>query len=258
MTDYYFLASALPPLQIGMPPEISFQEFQNLLKDNLTAKDFEKAYVLRLYYDIQNIRAFWKGEILDPWGNLDEMELEEALLAKESLPDYLQDFLERHTSLESRLHDFAALPTAYFAKESSQASGFAREYLKFERELRLILTAFRAKQLNRDLIYELQFEDPDDDFVAQILAQKDAKSYIPPEEYQEIKTLLETYSNDPLSLHQALCEFRYQKIEEMLGVDLFSINRVLGYMIQLILVEKWQALDKQKGLEVANAVFQLK
>lgn len=256
MTYYYFLASALPALQIGIPPEIGFQEFQDLLKDNLTPVDYEKAQVLRLYYDIQNIRAFWKSEELDPWGNLNENELEEALLAREGLPTYVQEFLENHTTLSSQLHNFSALPVAYFAAESKQSSGFIREYLSFERELRLVLTAFRAKQLNRDLSMELQFEDPDDDFVAQILAQKDAKNYIPPDEYQEVKSLMETYANDPLALHQALCEYRFKKIQEMLGVDVFSIERILGYMIRLIMVEKWQALNKKKGLEVANRILE--
>jgi hypothetical protein len=258
MTYYYFLASALPALQIGIPPEIEFQEFQDLLKDNLTPVDYQKVKVLRLYYDIQNIRAFWKNKELDPWGNLDENELEEALLAREGLPDYIQDFLDHHTTLSSQLHDFQALPVAYFSTESKKNSGFIREYLSFERELRLVLTAFRAKQLNRDLTVELQFEDPDDDFVALILAQKDAKSYIPPDEYQEIKLLVETYTNDPLALHQALCEYRFKKIQEMLGVDLFSIERILGYMIRLIMVEKWQALCKKKGLEVANKILEAK
>lgn len=258
MTTYYFLASALPALQIGVPPEIGFEEFQHLLKDNLTAVDYQKVQVLRFYYDIQNIRAYWKGEALDPWGNLDENELEEALLARETLPAYVQEFLETHTTLSSQLHHFSALLASYFFVESKKATGFIQEYLSFERELRLVLTAFRAKQLNRDLVVELQFEDPDDEFAAQILAQKDAASYTPPDQYQEVKSLIETYANDPLALYQALCEYRFNKIQEMVGVDVFSIDRILGYMIRLIMVEKWQALNKKKGLEVANTILRSK
>lgn len=242
MTYYYFVASALPPLQIDLPPELGFQEFADLLKDNLTEADLAKVWVMRYYYDIQNMRSWWKNEELDPRGNLDDVELEEALIAREGLPDYVQDFLEHYTTPESRLHHFSALPVAYFATESKIATGFLQKYLAFEREWRLVLSAFRAKQLGRDLTVELQFEDPNDDFVAQILAQKDAKTYTPPDEYQELKSLFETHVNDPIALHLALCEYRFNKIQELVGIDIFSIDRILGYMARLIIVEKWQAL----------------
>lgn len=254
MTNYYFVASALPPLQIDLPPELKFHEFENLLKDNLTDADLAKVYVMRFYYDIHNMRAFWKNEALDPRGNLNEVELEEALITKGGLPAYVQDFLESYTTNESRSHHFSAIPVAYFAAESVYASGFLQRYLTFEREWRLVMTAFRAKQLGRDLTVELQFEDPNDDFVAQILAQKDAKTYTPPDEYQELKPLFETHSNDPLALHLALCEYRFKKIQELFGVDIFSIDRILGYMARLIIVEKWQALNKEKGMELVNKI----
>ena len=46
-----------------------------------------------------------------------------------------------------------------------------------EREIRLILVALRAKKFGRDLLLELQYEDSDTDFIAQMLAQKDAAQY---------------------------------------------------------------------------------
>lgn len=256
MAMYYFLATALPALQLGIPPEIDFYEFQNLLVDNLSEEDYAKSQVIRRFYDIQNIRSFWKGEPLDPWGNLVEVELEEALLEHNHLPQYVFEFLEHYTTLESRLHNFPELVTTYFRAENLLTTGFLKNYLLFEREWRLVLAGFRAKQLGRDLLVEMQFEDPDDDFVAQIIAQKDSKDYIPPDQYLELKPLFETYKDDPLALHQALCEYRFKMIEEMLGVDVFSIDFILGYMAQLIIIEKWQSLDRKKGLAFANQILE--
>lgn len=254
MTNYYFVATALPPLQLGVPPEISFQEFEYLLEDNLTADDYAKTQVIRCYYDIQNIRAFWKKEELDPRGNLNELTLEEALLTREGLPDYVYDFLDAYDSLEDRLHYFPRLVANFFQQESEHAEGFLQEYLNFEREWRLVLTGFRAKQLGRDLAAELQFEDPQDDFVAQILAQKDAKVFLPPDGYEDLQPLFEEHGTSPLELYQAMCEYRFYKIESFLGTDLFSIDVILGYMAQLITVEKWMELDKKKGLDIMNQV----
>lgn len=255
MTNYYFLATALPPLEIGFLPDITFIEFRDLLLANLTDADYAKTEVISRYYDIQNIRSFLKNEPIDPYGNFNVVELEEALVGREGLPDYVYRFLDTHESLSDRLRHFSSLSKDYFREEISRANGFLKDYLIFEWEWRLVLTGFRAKELGRDLLIEMQYEDPYDDFVAQIIAQKDAKNFIPPDGYQDLGIIFEEHKNDPLILHKALCEYRFQKIESMLGVDLFSIDRILGYMAQLIMVEKWMALDAQKGLKIVDKIL---
>lgn len=252
--NYYFLASALPELQIGYPPDISFNTFRYILKVNLTPEDYSKTRIIRRYYDIQNIRTFWLKQELDPRGHFNENELEEALVTQTGFPDYVYDFFERYEPLEDRLHNFSALVGAYFQNEIESTDGFVKEYLTFEREWRLVLTGFRAKVLGRDLAKELQFEDPNDEIVAQIMAQKDAKSYEPPSRYSDLKGAFEQHRNSPLELHKALCEYRFQKVESMYGIDVFSISRILAYMSQLIIVEKWLELDKKKGLQVVEGI----
>src|SRR5947209_4973792 len=128
MAKYYFLASALPALASGTPPEISFADFQDLLRDNLYAHDLKKTEIIRRYYDIQNIRAIWKNESFNSHGNFDRISLEDALVAQQDLPDYIYDYLESHDSLESRLRDFPALFSTFFKVESAKATGFLKEY----------------------------------------------------------------------------------------------------------------------------------
>ena len=254
MKNYYFLATALPDLQIGTPPDISFKTFDFLLKMNLAPEDYQQSVVMRRYYDIQNIRFFWMEEEWDPRGYYNENELEEALLTQMGLPGYVYEYLEKYEHLEERLHNFPALVSAYFLNEIAAAEGFLREYLIFEREWRLVLAGFRAKKLGRDVVAELQFEDPYDEVVAQILAQKDAESYEPPTRYGDLKALFEEHYDAPLELYQAMCEYRFQKVETMYGIDVFSISRILAYMAQLIIVEKWLELDKKQGLQVVDEI----
>jgi len=254
MTDYYFLATALPDLQLGYPPDITFQGFSNLLKANLSPEDYRKSIVMRRYYDIQNIRSFLKKEEIDFRGVFDENELEDAILTYSGFPDYVYDFLDHYENTEDRLHHFPMLISNYFKIESENATGFLHDYLTFEREWRLVLTGFRAKKMGRDLAEELQYEDPDDDIVMQILAQKDAQTYDPPDRYSDLKPLFDEHSDSPVELYQALCEYRYAKIEELMGTYQFSVDRVLGYLAQLVIVERWLELDKKKGLEIVDKI----
>lgn len=254
MTQYYFVASALPPLQIGIPPEISFADFIELLNTNLNKSDHEKVDAIRRYFDIENLRSLWEKEPLEPYGNFDENELEDAVLTGVGLPAYVYDFMHKYEGLESRLHHFPFMLVNFFNREIERNKGFLKKYFQFERDLRLVLSAFRAKRLGWDLAQELQFEDPTDDLIAQMMAQKDAKAFEPPVAYEELKILFEENVDDPMALHKALTEHRFNKIEQLLGVDVFSEERIEGYAAQLIMAEKWMELDRKEGMEIVDTI----
>lgn len=255
MSQYYYLGTYLQPLSIEEAPEIHFEEFDRLLRENLSDHDYRQTIVLRTMYDILNLRSYWKKEPLDPMGTLDENGLEDALITGVGLPDYVYAFRDQHQSLEERLKNFPQLLAEFFRTEIDRSSGFIKKYLQFERELRLVLVAYRAKKMRRDLFKEMQFEDPEEDLIAQILAQKDAPQYEPPEKFEDLKPILIQYENDPLGLERALIQYRLDKIEEFLGLQTFSSDRIYGYLIQLVLLENWNRLDKKKGLEIIDIML---
>lgn len=254
--EYYFLAASLPDIEIGTPPDLSFYQLSYLLRENLRKEDLAQTIVMRRYYDLQNIRAFLLENPLDHRGFYDENRLEENLLTQSGFPEYVFSFLNRYEQLEERIKNFPSLIADYFRFESEKATGFLKEYLLFERDWRLIQTAFRAKRLGRDVVEELQFEDPYDEIVAQILAQKDAKTFEPPTRYSNLKALFDQHADVPMELHQAFCEYRFQKIDSLSRGELFSMERILSYMAQLIIVEKWLELDEQKGMEVVKGIVE--
>lgn len=255
MANYYFLGTLLPELRIGDPPEIGFNELDQLLQENLSTGDYAKTRTIRNLYDLSNLRAYWKGDPLDVNGNFTSSELEEAFVTHSMLPQFVFNFMDKYESNEDRLKYYPDLLATFFRNAIQNASGFFKYYLSLERELRLVLVAFRAKKMGKDIYKELQYENPEDDLIAQILAQKDSPSYEPPEKYEEIKTLFEQYEDHPIELQKAFLGYRFKKIEEKLGIDFFSMDRVLAYMIELIMVEKWQQMDKQKGLEIIDSML---
>lgn len=252
MQKYYFLGTLLPELRIGEPPEIGFREYEQLLRENLSASDYEKTRTFRNIYDMINLRFYWKGEPLNPFGNYSESDLEEAFATRSMLPSYVFDFVDKYDNKNDRLDHFPALLSTFFTKEIERSSNFFKAYLTLERELRLVMLAFRAKKLNRDVLIDLQYEDPEDPIIAQILAQKDSLVYEPPEKYEQLKHIFDKYQNQPLELQKALFEFRFNKIEEMLGLDFFSADRTLAYLVELVLIEQWQQMDRQEGNKIVD------
>jgi hypothetical protein len=256
MAGYFFLVTSLPVLQLGNPPDISWDELTFLLNSNLNERDYSKVRALRRYFDLENIRSFWSGFPLSRYGNFNEVDLEQALLTRIGLPSYVYDFMVQFDSKEQRLKHFSSLFESYFKEQISSSGLFLNKVFKLIRDVKLILTALRAKTLKKDLLVELQFQDPQDPLVADILAQKDSNSYDPPEAYQEVKLLYESHEESPLELQKALLQYQFQKVSELTGLQVFTLDVILSYVYQWILVERWADLDQQKGKKIINSILQ--
>ncbi len=253
MGDYYYLAASLPALEFPvLPDDISSLSLKSSLEMNLSEEDRKKVRSLYLYVDLCNIKPIFGEEEIDPRGNLDEESLDEALLHGSFFPVYVFDFLSKYETREERLKNFPALLALFFREESEKETGFLQKYYSFERELRLVLLGLRAKKLQRDLLKELQFEDLTDPLVLQILSQKDAEQYEPPFEYKEIKELLASWESDPLEQSKAISAYRFRKVKEMAQETPFSIDAILAYLVELMIIEHWQELDKERGQTILS------
>ncbi len=247
MGNYYYLAASLPPLEFPLVPDVTVVSLESALELNLSKKDREKVEKLRLFVDLTNIRLFLQEEEIDPRGSLKEKDLEEALLSETMLPEYVFDFLKEHETLAEKLKAFPCLLAKFFQEEIPQQTGFLREFFEFERQWRLVVLALRAKKLHRDFAQELQFEDLHDPFVMQILAQKDAETYEPPLEYQDLSEVLHACGPDPWQQNKSLAAYRFMKIQEMMSTSPFSMEWILAYLAQLMIIEHWNELNAAKG-----------
>jgi hypothetical protein len=259
MNNYYFLASLLPPLEIGHVPTLNYKELKGLMDSNLATKDQKKIREFLSQIDLENMRAFWAQEPFDHRGNFTKKQIEHALddfrwPTGAPFPLYLIDYLSRYKTNEERLAHFSLLMSQFFIHMIETQEGFLRDYFAFQRELRLVIVGFRAKKWNKDLAAQLQYEDPNDPIVAQILAQKDANNYEPPFEYKELKPIFYEYSNAPWDLNKALYEYQFRSIIELWGYEPFTIDRILNYLARLILVERWLELDVQKGMQIVDTI----
>ncbi|MCH9633507.1 MAG: hypothetical protein S4CHLAM7_02350 [Chlamydiae bacterium] len=255
MNRYYFLASLLPSLNMGTPPEFPFWEFKELCMQNLSPRDLEQTQVIRGYIDLKNLRPFWQQKELDPHGNYNHKEIEEHLLLEEGFPDYVFEFLKEYEKLEEKFEFFPVLLARFFQEEIEKSKGFLKDFLIFEREWRLVMLAMRAKIYKRDLAWELQHEDPQEILVAQILAQKDAENFSPPEGYEDLKEIFSEFRQDPLKLHWELANWRIKKIADLPQRGTFSIDRILCYLAQLILAENWVKLNHEQGMNVVQNIM---
>ena len=254
MTNYFFLAPSLHPLQVGEWPDLTFDELISRLEINLTVDDFEKIRSIRRYIDFLNIRALFLKHPIDPRGNLTEKELDDAMLAQRDLPEYVFAFLKRYESDLERIQNLSFLLSSFYNEEVGRQEGFLLRYFTFEREWRLVLTALRAIQMKRDVAEELKFEDPTDPFVADILSQRDSQHYIPPKEYVDLVEKHYACGPDPWQQYETFAKWRFDRIGSLAQGPLFSIDWVLAYLAQYLLVEDGVRLSLERGEKILRKI----
>ncbi len=173
----------------------------------------------------------------------------------QDFPIIFLNFCSIYDTVGEKLHHFPSLLASFCRDAQQEKDPFLRKYFTFERDFRLVLTAYRAKKLGRELTTEFQYEDPEEGLIALLLAQKNDKTFEMPEQYADLMVLLEKYKDDPMALERALDEYRFNYIDQLVDMaDVFSIDRILAYMAQLTIVEKWFGLDKKAGLKIVDTI----
>lgn len=242
---YYFPVCSFPLIQIGTKPETSFYELQNYLEWNLSEKDKKSLYCFKQYTDVKNLKNIWLGKTIDCRGNFDEKDLNELFFIEEYFPQCVADFFKKYDSSEDRIKNFSLLEISFLNYQIKTVKNeFLRNFFLFEKEVKFVLAALRAKKFRRDISAELERWGKRDFLVESILAQKDSDSYDPPKEYEELKNIFLKHvdGDDPLALYKSILGYSAKKYISLSGEKPFTIDQILGYLAVLITVEDYYNL----------------
>ncbi len=251
---YFFLGSLLPPLRLDIDLDYGFEELLTLFKDNLSKKDFLQVKKIQAFIDLKNVEKLLRKETLDPRGNLNEKELNEALVTEMALPDYFFEFLESYENTSDQIAFFSKVYVLFFKEMEEKEKGFLHDYFNFERIYRLLMVGVRSKQLKQDITKQLQFEDFCDPLVAYLIAQKESAHFEFPLEYQELDQQLKQVKKNPLDQYELLMKYRFNYLQEKIQDRPFSLDYALGYLLQFMLIQDWNLLSDKKGHERLNEI----
>ena len=247
MNQSFFLGNLLPQLKLGENPGISFEELMALYRENLSAHGWKKIKCLQSFVDLKNVEKVLKGLPINPRGTLSEKELKEALLSQSRLPEFLIDFVQEFPTPSKQMQHFAKAFSLYFREMEKKCRGFLKEYFRFERNWRIVFAGYRSKKLGVDLMGELQYEDPFDPIVAEILAQKDLPHFQFPSPFAHLEGSLKKMSQNPNEQYWLISNLQFEFIQQKMEEVPFSVDYFLGYCLQLMLVEETALLDAEKG-----------
>jgi hypothetical protein len=176
-------------------------------------------------------RDFWKDQIKSP---------------KEA-PEWLSEFFEDLAARGFSARNMDRLYCAYFDFAIQKATNpFLRAYLLFERDLRNILSAVRAR---RKRLPPAEYLVGESDLV-DLLGRSSADDFGVRKDYDWIEQILDAES--PQEIEQTVQRIRWETVDAMIEPNQFEFDVILAYLVKLQILERNLALSKEQGLDIVK------
>lgn len=261
--NYYAFISGLPDLVFDEQKKVySTREFRDELNKLLSWGDKKIIKKLFLKYDNDNLLSYLKyGEeemIFNDLGNYSQEQIidmvdsvkDEDRKWNRKYPQYLQIFIRDFLNHEEEPKVFwedrlSGLYYHYLLNKTTNK--FLKEWSEFNMNIRNILTALSGR---RDGI-EYDYLIVGDNEVAKLLRSSQNPSHGFSEfidYYEQIREIDET--GDLMEKEQRIDAFLWEWIDENTFFHYFDIERIMGYLFKLQIIERWRVLDNDKGSEI--------
>ena len=248
--NYYCLISGLPDIVLEQSKApFTLSELIDELHQSLHPEDFHLVELILLPYENSNLRdlAGRTDAPWHPWGKHSREELEEKLREPGLLPAYQYRFYQAfkgETPLWQGMSWENQLTRLYYDFVMEETSGFLRAWFSFERSLKNLLVAWNCRAFH--LPPEGQLIG--DDEVTQALLKSHARDFGLSKDLELVDKVLHALERDDLlEREKAIDRIKWNYLDALNTFNYFSIEVVLGYLLQFLMLDRWLRLDPEKG-----------
>jgi hypothetical protein len=263
---YYFIAS-LPDLKWEGEAPFPITAF---LEENETALSplSDNVNDIILLNDLKNMHGYIKmqcadyitgtkrsrealaAEFYEP-SLFDKETRQELLVEPDELPEFIVSFLAENKEFAERYENYDSLYAEYYDYLGEKDSDFFKDYSLFESSLRKVIAAFRARSQGLDMETSVPGSD---EITDTILANRTASDFGLKNIFSYIGEMVEVFKEDTLNREKKLDRIRFFFLDNFSGVDPFREDCVYAYIFQLLLLDRWQMLDREKGKQIVSNI----
>jgi len=239
---YYFLISYLPDLR-REDKKIKVR-FGDLLaeKNQIAEEDWLQVELITLAHDISLIEKLRSGKDLEVEHTLCDPEFWKSLV----------EFFQSGGAERLEPHQVNFLWEAYYDHGiETTTSDFLRDYFLFEKDLRNIIAAVRARRKGLGPSDHLVGESD----VVDILSRSSAEDFGLGKEYPWVERLVQI--QDPVQLEDTIEQVVWEYLDQRTEHLDFEFDVVLAYLLKLELLEKRLSLSEEQGMAVVRQLEEL-
>ena len=238
---YYYLISALPELNLtDKELEYDMITYRSFVMELLDPVDAKLLKILYYPFDIMNLVTLIKGNETD-WdacGNYSKDELQEMIQLPDSLPRFMQLFVEetRETWEKASAKDLLNKATSLFVDWSREApNAFLRQWLYFDQNLKNLLIYLNSNKFDLDPDKEVLGENYEATYLRSTkFDDLDLKSWD-----LRFKEALTHFDNPNVAVREFLIdEMRWKFLHELEENYSFGIERLLAFVIKLQIINR--------------------
>ncbi|MDD4227166.1 MAG: DUF2764 family protein [Mariniphaga sp.] len=263
--NYYSLVAGLPDLIPDHKKlEIASIELREILREEIHPSDFEWVQLFFLPWDHANLihLLFEKDFKWDARGNFPREKLEQladkkqfGLADSSDIPEYFSVFIENfHNDEEgfNKANSIQILTEKWYIHLQESGNRFIQEYAEFKQNLSNIMLALNGRK------HGIQYEDAliGDNEVTRALKKSRSRDFGLSNEISGMENIIQIFEMDNImDREMKLDNHIWQLIDEITFFNYFSIERILGFLQKLFIVERWFRLDKEKGQQIFNRLL---
>ena len=265
MANYYCQIAGLPDVAFdGSKGAFTVERFRDELYPVLSARDAKCVDLLFLSIDNANILDILKhGEEarIEQAGCYSKEELLDIIASakdgdapRKDVPTYLYRFFDYYIANESNENIIwnDVLSAYYYDYATASSNKFVAAWFAFNRNVNNILVAFTARK------YRMNIADVviGDDEVANLLRTSAARDFELSGALDYFEAVQRMSENGKLQEREhQLDELRWRWLDDNSVFNYFTVERLFVFLQKLIIIERWEALDAEKGMQRYNEMI---
>lgn len=251
--DYIAFIAGLPDITYeDRKLSLTAEEFRAQLEDYIAGKDKKTVELFYLPQDnAQVLRLLQKQEpdrslkTVYPLKTLEEevQEPDQGIVAylREFITEYKEERLRYEVSSEN------VLSWMYYDYMMKSENLFVSRFAEFSMNLKNLVTALNARkygmEVEREIIGNNEFSDA--------LRSSNAKDFGLTLDYPYVEKVMALMENDNLvERERGLDLLVWNFLDEAVVFEYFSLEKVISFLLQLMIVERWSKMSSEAGRKV--------
>ncbi|MEG1660651.1 MAG: DUF2764 family protein [Bacteroides sp.] len=266
MSKYYYLVAGLPELTLeDTKLNDTIADFKAEIYPELSVADKKLIDLFYLKFDNANVLKLLndKEAVVDVRGNYSVAELNEAIamikeggeVGAKAMPAYLSIFVsgyfESSSDEKAVLED--RLAALYYAYAMQCGNSFVSSWFEFNLNINNILVAFTARKYK----WEISPNVIGGTDTCEALRTSSARDFGLTgeidyfDQLQKINEITELVERE-----KKIDSLRWSWMEDAIFFDYFTIERLFVFLLKLEMIERWMALDKEKGSLLFRSIIE--
>ena len=219
---------------------------------------FDRRYLEWLYrpFDNKNLLnlLLLADSGFDQLGNYSKTYLLQQIIRPTDLADYLKRFLSQFYTEEleqSPLQAENKLQELFYQEATSSKQAFIRQWFQFEMDVKNLVTAVNCYQYEYDIQTHLIADTTGNGIYQELIKGIPKPDALVWEDRPQLLQVLQVFDSvgDATEKEKEIDQIKFQFLDELIVFNYFTIEQLLSFVLKLQIIERWQKLDAQIGLE---------